>query len=296
MTGYPAVARPAGDRSPPPSWWPTSRRSCVRSSSRWPRRGGSRTPTRRPRPTNAAPRPSSPGASSSPIPSAVRRRCAPRSTRCRVRTIRCSAVSSTCCTTASSPTRSPPTCAERSWSSRRASSRRSTTSAASSTAGASTTTRSPRSCAPATTSTNAAPRGRRRSRSVRRSRIGSASWPAFGTRPRRRSGPATTSPSRSPPASSTRTASSPPSTTSTVRPRPPFAAWKHDDRRTARDAVRLPRRRPAALALRRPVLPGASCRGCHLDRPLLHRRRPRGAHRSHLRRPRPRRGPDPRMQ
>ena len=87
-------------------------------------------------------------------------------------TTRCSAASSTCSTTASCPTRCRPICAAPSWSSRRASSRPSTTSAARSTVGASTTTRSPRSCAPATTPTTGAPRGRRRSRSGPRSPTG----------------------------------------------------------------------------------------------------------------------------
>ncbi len=69
----------------------------------------------------------------------------------------------------------------------------------------------------------------------------------------------------------------------------PFAEWKQavDERLATRFGCA--RRRPATLALRRPVLPGAAGRGCHLDRPLLHRRRPRSAHRPHLRRPRPRR-------
>ena len=185
---------------------PTSRHASDRSRSSSPRHGGSRTPNsspeadarrtaRRARPARAARR---------------RRRCsrelraAARARTDRRRPAR-RAASSTCCTTRSCPTRCRPTSGGRSSSSRPASSRPSTTSAARSTAAGSTTTRSPRSSAPATTppTRRAAweaaeadrPRGRRAHPRAR-----AAPQPGR-TRPRRT---ATTSRSRSPPASSTR--------------------------------------------------------------------------------------------
>ena len=56
----------------------------------------------------------------------------------------------------------------------------------------------------------------------------------------------------------------------------------------ARDPVRLLPRRAAPVAPRRSVLPGSSRRGRRRPRPVLRRRRPRGAHHAHLRRPRTR--------
>ena len=79
--------------------------ACGRSSSSWPRRGGSRTPSRRPRPTGAASTPSSPAARSSPTRSCFAEiRAASDSHRAPAPT-RCSAGSSTSSTTPSCPSR-----------------------------------------------------------------------------------------------------------------------------------------------------------------------------------------------
>ena len=79
------------------------------------------------------------------------------------------------------------------------------------------------------------------------------------------------------------------SPTSTGRPRPPFTDWKRALDEPLADALRCRRRRAPPVAPRRPVLPGRARRGCDRARRPLRRRRPRGAHHAHLRRPRARR-------
>ena len=133
-------------------------RACARSRSSWPRRGGSRTPSRRPRPRAAAPPPSSPGASSSPTPSCFAAvRAARDGSPPRRRRSAAAPPARRCSTTRFVPHQVPAdlrraiveleTRVESTFNNFRGHDRR---------PAASTTTRSPRSCAPATTPTRAA--------------------------------------------------------------------------------------------------------------------------------------------
>ena len=133
--------------------------------------------------------------------------------------------------------------------------------------------------------------GRRRGR-----RSTCASSPACATRPPGRSGTATTSRSRSRPASWTRTASSPRSTRSTATPasrsrrgRPSSTTRSRARFGCAVDELRPWHSTTRSSRTRRRAARSTSTR-------VFADARPRGAHAAHLRRPRPRRPPGPRPQ
>ena len=267
----------------------TSRVVCSRSRSSSPKRGGSRTPSRRPRPSSAASTPSSPAAHCSPTPTLFAEiRAARRRHRCRRR-----------------PAPPPPA---------RPAPRR--VRAPAGAAGAPARDRRARDAASSPRSTTFRGDDRRPSRRQQHDRrdppherrhrraprgVGgveadrargrgraSESSPGCATRPRATSGSATTSRSRSQPPSSTRIACSPRSPTSTAPPSSRSREWKHELDTSLAARFGSHRRRAPPVAPRRPVLPGRARGGRDRARRPVRRRRPRGAHHPHLRRARPR--------